>query len=112
MADEAVVKEKEQEENKPSVKGVIKTIIHVGTWVGSGAIIGCLLKKADLSSMKGIAKLCTGLGITGLSVAAAKTASKAMDEEVDDIANFIEEVNAPEEEETPEEVEPVVEQAT
>lgn len=112
MAEEAV--KKEQEENsKPTVKGVVKTVIHVGTWIGSGAIIGCLLKKADLSSMKGIAKLCTGLGITGLSVAAAKTASKAMDDEVDDIAGFIEEINAPEEEEeTLEEVEPVIEPET
>lgn len=82
------------EKEKWTLKKVVKKVLRTGTFIGAGAVTGCLLKQADLSSLKGIGKLCAGLGILGLSTAAADAAANTIEKEVDEISDFVDEVSA------------------
>lgn len=85
------------EKEKWTLKKVVKKVLRTGTFIGAGAVTGCLLKQADLSSLKGIGKLCAGLGILGLSTAAADAAANTIEKEVDEISDFVDEVSTEDE---------------
>lgn len=91
------------EKEKWTLKKIVKKVLRTGTFIGAGAVTGCLLKKADLSSLKGIGKLCAGLGILGLSTAAADAAANTIDKEVDEVADFIEDISTEDAEDTSDE---------
>lgn len=84
----------EEKKEKLTLKGVIKKVLKVGTYIGAGAVAGCALKGVDLSSLKGIGKMCAGLGIVGLSAAAADAASNAIEKGVDEVTELVDEVSA------------------
>jgi len=84
----------EVKKEKLTLKGIVKKVLKVGTYIGAGAVAGCALKGVDLSSLKGIGKMCAGLGIVGLSAAAADAASNAIEKGVDEVTDMIDEVSS------------------
>jgi hypothetical protein len=86
--------EEKKEKEKLTLKGIVKKVLKVGTYIGAGAVAGCALKGVDLSSLKGIGKMCAGLGIVGLSAAAADAASNAIEKGVDEVTELVDEVSS------------------
>lgn len=74
------------------IKEIAKAVLKTGALVGGGAVVGCLLRNSDLSGLKGIGKLCAGIGIIGLSHAAGNAAADALEKDVDTVCEFIEDV--------------------
>ena len=70
----------------------IKKVIRYGSAIGGSALIGCLLKKADSTGVKGIAKIAIPLGIFGLAHAAGNVAAQAAEEEIDRYLDIADEV--------------------
>lgn len=66
-----------------------RTLAKAGGLIGGAAVVGCLLKGADLSALKGIGKLCAGIGIIGLGQAAGEAAGDALVKRVDDAQKVI-----------------------
>ena len=94
---------------KKEVKEIMKTVISGATYIGAGAVIGCLLKNADLRSLKGLGKICAGIGIIGLSHAAGQAAGDTLSKEVDNLCGLVDEIQSATESEDEEEVEQVAE---
>lgn len=78
---------------KREVRGIIKTIVNSAAFIGAGAVVGCLLKNADLRSLKGLGKICAGIGIIGLSHAAGQAAGNTLTKEVDDVFDLVDEID-------------------
>ncbi len=68
---------------------VAKTVVHAAVHTGAGAAVTQLFKTTDMSGVKGIAKLCLGIGIMGTAHWVGNEASKTIDGEVDTIFNLI-----------------------
>lgn len=68
---------------------VAKTVVHAAVYTGAGAAVTQLFKTTDMSGVKGIAKLCLGVGIMGTAHWVGNEASKTIDGEVDTIFNLI-----------------------
>ena len=96
---------------KKEVKSAIKTVVNSAAFIGAGAVIGCLLKNADLRSLKGLGKICAGIGIIGLSHAAGQAAGNTLTKEVDDVFELVEEIQKATDEDDEDVVEAVAAEA-
>lgn len=66
-----------------------KTVIHAAVFTGAGAAVTSLFKNTDMSGVKGIAKLCLGIGIMGTAHWVGNEASKTIDGEIDGITGLV-----------------------
>jgi hypothetical protein len=86
MAEEkTVVNEEEKKAWKDSLPAKwAKVLASSGAAIGASAIVTVLLKQGDLSGIKGYKKLLVPIGIFGISAFASRSASKAVEGEIDD----------------------------
>ena len=70
------------EQKKSAVQAFIEGILGAGAFIGAGAVSACILKTFDLSTIKGIAKICTGIGVIGISHAVGNSAAEAIRKDV------------------------------
>ena len=66
-----------------SVKKPVKFVIGSAASLGAGALLGYVMKNINTSGMRGLGKLCVGVGISGLALAGGNAAKNAMDKEVE-----------------------------
>lgn len=83
-----------EEKKEVSFKDIAKLVLRTGALIGAGAVAGCCLRNQDLSGLKGIGKVCAGLGIIGISHAVGNAAADAIDKDVDNVCGFIGELSA------------------
>ena len=73
----------QQEESNGWV--ALRLLGRAATCIGGGAVVGAVLKGQDLSSLKGLGKLCAGIGIIGLSHAAGGAAGDAIEKDISNL---------------------------
>ena len=91
--------EKKEEQANVAI-GIGKLIAHGAVYTGAGAVAGAILKNQNLSDLKGLGKLCAGVGCVGIAHWISKNAAETIDEEIDGIIGFIHNMTAPKEEQT------------
>lgn len=80
-----------------------KTVVHAAVFTGAGAAVTSLFKNTDMSGVKGIAKLCLGIGIMGTAHWVGNEASKTIDGEIDGITGLVKSLLVKEDAESEEE---------
>lgn len=73
--------------------------MNAAVFTGAGAAVTSLFKNTDMSGVKGIAKLCLGIGIMGTAHWVGGEASKTIDGEIDSISGLLESILVKDEEE-------------
>lgn len=70
------------EEQKGGAKELIQAIAEAVVFIGAGAVTGCFCKGLDLSTLKGLGRLCAGVGIIGISHSVGHAAGSVISDEV------------------------------
>lgn len=66
-----------------TVKKPVKIILGGAASIGAGAVIGLALRYVPRNQLGTVARLCSGIGISGLAMAAGEISRKAIEENVD-----------------------------
>ena len=69
---------------------IAKTILKGCAYVGAGIIAGAACAGVDLGPLKGVAKVCTGIGIVGIAGAVGEASANQIDKFVDGSREFAE----------------------
>lgn len=69
---------------------IAKTILKGCAYVGAGIVAGAACAGVDLGPLKGVAKVCTGIGIVGIAGAVGEASANQIDKFVDETRNLAE----------------------
>lgn len=70
------------EEKEVGAKELLQAFAEAIVFIGAGAVAGCFCKGLDLSTLKGLGRLCAGVGIIGISHSVGHAAGSVISDEV------------------------------